>query len=265
MEKKKKRILKGAEWKNWTDIVDSNFDGNNITGLVGCPGIVVLTERHDVYTLGTQRWPYRRCWGCLPCLQRQLYQSHHCITIPIIKITQPSISQTPTQLQKNIRNKTFLGFATRLRWSHGDDCETPRCWRTKWGLSGTEELERKVAGLWRQTTTGERWSQKRRRKSHIFGDRTELTIVKSRERKRHWHHWEILRYCKWFTTSKVWINPPHFLHPGCMTVPYPLQRCSKTVAVYVSNTKSVEKAHGGKKNWKKIILFFYYIKVTSPI
>lgn len=64
--------------KRETHIVDRNFNRNNIASLVGGPSIVILTESHDIHTLGTQRWPDGRCRSGLPRLQSQLNHSSHC-------------------------------------------------------------------------------------------------------------------------------------------------------------------------------------------
>lgn len=63
--------------KRETHIVDRNFNRNNIASLVGGPGIVILTEGHDIYTLGTQSWTHGWCRSGLPRLQSQLNHSSY--------------------------------------------------------------------------------------------------------------------------------------------------------------------------------------------
>lgn len=119
--------------QSWTetDIVDGNFDGNDIAGLVRSPGIVILTESHDIHTLRTQSGTHRRRRSGLAGLKCQLYHSDHC------KMQRPingrkelkNCAENAVRIELNwIECEiTFLGFAAGFgfRGSHCGDAESP--------------------------------------------------------------------------------------------------------------------------------------------
>lgn len=92
--------------QSWTetDIVDGNFDGNDIAGLVRSPGIVILTESHDIHTLRTQSGTHRRRRSGLAGLKCQLYHSDHCKM------------QRPINGRKGLKNCAENAVRIELNW-----------------------------------------------------------------------------------------------------------------------------------------------------
>ena len=58
-----------------TDVVDCNFHRNDMTGLVGGSSVVILTESHNIDTLGTKSRSNGRSRSSLPSFKSQLYNS----------------------------------------------------------------------------------------------------------------------------------------------------------------------------------------------
>nr|GMD05476.1 hypothetical protein Iba_chr06bCG6820 [Ipomoea batatas] len=104
---------------------------NDITGFISSPGIVVLTESHNVDTLRTQcrpnRWSRRR----LPCLQSQLY--HPSLGGAMAKIVRglgEEVGETCLlRLRRNCRE--MPGFEDKLNEDRKDESflSFPRTWR----------------------------------------------------------------------------------------------------------------------------------------
>lgn len=61
-----------------TDVVDCNFHRNDMTGLVGGSSVVILTESHNIDTLGSKSRANGRSRCSLPNFKSQLYNSNHC-------------------------------------------------------------------------------------------------------------------------------------------------------------------------------------------
>ncbi|CAL9089849.1 unnamed protein product, partial [Musa textilis] len=98
-------------------VEDGDFNGDHVAGLVGRPGVVLLTEGHDVDALGTQGGPHRRRGRRLARLQRELHDAHHC------KKAETKVNSTNIYLANEVSSpeatRTLLGFPRRLGGRHG--------------------------------------------------------------------------------------------------------------------------------------------------
>lgn len=177
-----------------THIVNSNFDWNNVAGLVSCLGIVILTEGHNINTLRTKSRAYRRSWGSLSSLQSKLYHPNYCKPEKQIRWNRSQIKDDGWRKLRVYQKKKFtlLGFSTGLgfRRGHWDNTETPWSGRDEGGrLAITEEPKREIE-IWRQPRRG--WSEKWRGKmlgiSSNFGRkwrRKKMMLMIGGEGRRH--------------------------------------------------------------------------------
>lgn len=110
-----------------THVVDSDFNRNDITGLVSSFGIVILTESHNINTLGTKGRPNGRSGCSLASFKSQLYHSNHC-TERSQKFTRKGIGELGYE-KKTEAHPTFLSLPAGFRGSHCYNIESPTNWQ----------------------------------------------------------------------------------------------------------------------------------------